>query len=443
MLLCIWMLGLYVLPAYATETISGELSCSHNFGEASDLDDVSHIKTCSLCGTSVTEAHDFGSGTIVTQATCTMEGSKSYSCSCGKTRTEIISKLEHNFGEWVKTGDSHERSCLNCTNKEFGKHSVKEEVIKEATCQETGSKKKYCTVCGISEMSILPKLTEHVYDNVCDSKCNVCEAERTTKHTYGSSWSRDHVGHWHECTKCGEKVDYRDHYPGPAATEDAPQLCLTCDYVIAQQKEHQHNYGKQWTKDETGHWYTCATCDVKKDFAQHIYDSDCDNYCNTCDFENPDAHDYGNDWQKDDKKHWSVCKICNQKTDPELHVPGPAATEDSPQLCTVCSFEMAPAQEHTHTFGPLWMYDGKTHWQACACGEQTVPAAHNWDNGSKNKDKTVTYLCMQCQAERSEKASGFPWWVLVIFLLMAAGGGAAAYIYYVLPQKQGGKFAAK
>ena len=32
---------------------------------------------------------------------------------------------------------------------------------------------------------------------------------------------------------------------------------------------------------------------------------------------------------------------------------------------------------------------------------------------------------------------------ILIFILLAAGGGAAAYVYYVLPQKQGGKFMTK
>ena len=148
-------------------------------------------------------------------------------------------------------------------------------------------------------------------------------------------------------------------------------------------------------------------------------------------------------WQTDANKHWSVCRVCNKKSDAQLHVPGPEATETQAQLCSVCGYEMAPAQEHVHSFGPVWMYDSKSHWQACICGEQTVPASHSWDDGTKNKDKTITFLCTQCHAEQVEKASGFPWWVLILFVLLGAGGGAAAYIYYVLPQKQGGKFAAK
>lgn len=479
--LCVFLLMSFVMPAFATEvgneatacnhswtttdqteatcTATGEkkLTCSlcgdqktetisatgHSFGSPVTVDDSSHKKICTICGTEETAAHSWDNGTVVSQATCVAEGSKTYTCTCGKTKTERLSKLEHDLGTWTKDSQNHERSCKNCTYKETGKHSIKEEVVKEATCLEAGSKKKYCTICDMSEMIVVSKLTTHTYDTVCDLDCNICGAKRTTSHSYGSSWSRDHTGHWHECTKCGEKVDFRSHYPGPAATEDAPQLCVTCDYVITQQKEHQHSYEKKWTKDDSGHWYKCASCDVKKDFAQHVYDSDCDSHCNVCDYENPDAHDYGNSWKTDERKHWAVCKTCNHKTDAEPHIPGDAATETQAQLCTVCGYEIEPVQEHEHSFGPTWMYDGKTHWQACICGEQSVPAEHTWNDGTKNRDKTVTYLCMQCQAEKIEKASGFPWWILIVFVLMAAGGGAAAYVYYYIPYKQTGKFSAK
>ena len=478
MFLCMLAMLSLVIPVCATETGSGSDSCSHNwievattatcsaggekkytcsicaeektesvpaaghsYGAPVPVDDTSHKQTCTVCGATETIAHNWGSETVITQASCTAEGSKSYTCVCGKTKTETLSKLAHDFNDWVKTADSHERTCKNCTNKESGKHSVTEEIIKEATCREAGSKKKYCTVCGTSEMIVVAKLTEHSYDNVCDSECNVCKAKRTTSHSYGSSWSRDHSGHWHECTKCGEKVDFRAHYPGPAATEDAPQLCLTCDYQIAAQKEHQHDYSKKWKQDESGHWYACSNCDVKKDFAKHVYDSPCDTYCNICDYENPSAHDYGNTWEMDERKHWGICKICGNKSKQELHIPGEEATETQAQLCTVCGYEIASAKEHVHSFGPEWMYDSKSHWQSCICGEQTVPAGHTWDDGAKNKDKTITYVCTQCHAEKTEKTSVFPWWVLIVFLLMASGGGAAFYIYYIVPQKQGGKFA--
>lgn len=400
-------------------------------------------------------------------ATCTATGEKTYTCGlCGEITRETLDKIPHNFDALVKVDESkHMLVCSMCkaAGQKFSHVWSDGEILTPSTCIKQGTRQLKCE-CGATATRVdslgahtydhdcdttcnvcnAVRTTTHSYDNACDPDCNACGEKRTTSHSYGSSWSRDHSGHWHECTKCGEKVDFRSHYPGPAATEDAPQVCLTCDYVIAQQKEHQHNYAKQWTQEESGHWYTCASCDVKKDFGTHVYDSDCDTHCNICNYENPDAHDYGNEWENDAKRHWAVCKTCNTKSEAELHIPGPEATETQAQLCTVCGYEMVPAQEHTHVFGPAWMYDGKSHWQTCACGEDTVPAAHTWDDGTKNRDKTVTYQCTQCLAVRTEKASGFPWWVLVIFLLLAIGGGVGAYIYYVvLPRKQVGKFSAE
>ena len=440
LLLCILILTSFGLPVFATESNpdTTEIPCEHNWVVTSE-----------------------------TAPSCTAAGERIYSCSiCSTTKSpDILEQIAHKFDKLEKVDEAKHRTvCSMCgTAGEENSHIWTDgDVLTPATCIQTGTRKLICS-CGASGTKVEPqgkhtydhdcdttcnvcnaaRTTSHTYDNACDPNCNSCDESRTVKHSYGSSWSRDHTGHWHECTKCGEKTDFRSHYPGPAATEESPQLCLTCDYVIAQQKEHQHNYGKKWSQDASGHWYQCASCDVKKDPGNHVYDSDCDAHCNVCDYENPDAHEYGNEWEKDNRKHWSVCKTCGQKTEAEFHIPGAEATENQPQLCTVCGYEIASAKAHVHSFGPVWMYDGKSHWQACACGEQTVPAAHNWDNGTKGKDKTVTYVCQQCQFEISEKKSGFPWWVLILFVLLAAGGGAAAYYYYVLPQQKGGKFAAK
>ena len=439
-LLCLMLLMAFAVPVFATEEntdTTQSAPCEHNW---------------TLTGE--------------TPATCAAQGEKIYTCSlCTESKTETLDTIPHKFETLQKVDEAkHMLVCSVCREPGQQESHVWSDgdIITPSTCIQTGTRKLVC-VCGATGTKVEPKgthtydhdcdttcnvcnaarTTSHTYDHACDPDCNACGEKRTTKHSYGSSWSRDHSGHWHECTKCGEKVDFRSHYPGPAATEDAPQLCLTCDYVITQQKEHQHNYGKKWSQDESGHWYECATCDVKKDFAKHVYDSDCDTHCNVCDYENPQAHEYGNSWQMDDSKHWSVCQVCNKKSEAEPHIPGAEATELQPQLCTVCGYEMNAVQEHVHAFGPDWMYDGKSHWQSCACGEQTVPAPHHWDDGTKNKDKTVTYVCEECQAEKTEEAAGFPWWVLILFVLLGAGGGVAAYIYYVLPQKQIGKFAAK
>ena len=39
-------------------------------------------------------------------------------------------------------------------------------------------------------------------------------------------------GHWHDCIYCDAHTDPEAHVPGPEATEEAPQICTVCDYVI-------------------------------------------------------------------------------------------------------------------------------------------------------------------------------------------------------------------
>ena len=44
---------------------------------------------------------------------------------------------------------------------------------------------------------------------------------------------------------------------------------------------------------------------------------------------------------KDENGHWDEC-ACGDKINAEKHIPGDAATEEKPQICTVCGYELAP-----------------------------------------------------------------------------------------------------
>lgn len=68
----------------------------------------------------------------VKEATCTEEGSRTLRCSCGETKTETISKLDHKFGEW--------------------------QVETVATTENAGVEKRVCSVCKKEETRIVPKI---------------------------------------------------------------------------------------------------------------------------------------------------------------------------------------------------------------------------------------------------------------------------------------------
>ena len=67
-------------------------------------------------------------------------------------------------------------------------------VTKEPTCTEQGEKTRTCSVCGYSETTEVPA-TGHTYDSDCDTDCNVCGAIRVPSHT-----DKDNDG---VCDNCG------------------------------------------------------------------------------------------------------------------------------------------------------------------------------------------------------------------------------------------------
>ena len=67
-----------------------------------------------------------------TEPTCTKDGSVTYGCSCGETRTERIPKTGHSWGQWQTT--------------------------REATCAHAGEQVRKCRVCGTKDTRKVDKL---------------------------------------------------------------------------------------------------------------------------------------------------------------------------------------------------------------------------------------------------------------------------------------------
>lgn len=247
------------------------------------------------------------------------------------------------------------------------------------------------------------------------------------------------------CTVCGKKVDEGDHYPGPAATEEKDQICLTCGYLLTRKLSHVHKFETEYTSDESGHWYACKDCNEKKDFSAHTYENPCDAKCSVCGFERENAHTYGDTFQYDEEYHWVVCTLCGNEGDHILHVPGDAATEDRGQICTVCGKELAPPLNHVHQ-PEKWTYDEQTHQGVCSCGMTMEEEPHTWDQGVENPDGTMTFTCTQCGAERQEgepkAAEGeFPWVLVIGIGALVLAIGAAAVLVAALVKKPSGKYA--
>lgn len=156
-----------------------------------------------------------------------------------------------------------------------------------------------------------------------------------------------------------------------------------------------HNLIPDWKVDASNHWHVCSICNGKEDIAAHIYDKErtadvykmsdatCTSkaiYYKSCEcgragtktFEVGDkdpAHHSGildPDWKSDGSKHWKEYSCCRAHAEEAAHTPGPAATEDAPQICTECGYELAPALAHTHVWG-AWISNGDgTHTRTCS-----------------------------------------------------------------------------
>ena len=80
-------------------------------------------------------SHNWGTGSVTTPATCVAEGVKTYTCSCGQTKTEVISATgQHSYGDW----NSGVRTCIVCTTAT--------ETCQHPTTQVSGAD-VVCTIC--------------------------------------------------------------------------------------------------------------------------------------------------------------------------------------------------------------------------------------------------------------------------------------------------------
>lgn len=330
----------------------------------------------------------------------------------------------HTYGEWSADETTHSRACTKCGATDSGGHTWYGELITVApTCKDGGGTAKVCTTCGlILIVEVTLPLTTHTYDNACDTECNVCGLKREITHNYSAAWSKNAKGHWHACTVCGAAGEVKAHYPGPAATEEKEQLCLTCGYVMMQKKNHIHKLDTVWSSDEFGHWYKCTGCSEQMSYADHSYTDSCDSDCDICGHTRTPLHTYGTDWQQDETTHSGVCTVCGEQGPVEEH-----SADDSGTACSFCGYPMEPPHEHSFD-GDVWGFDDHGHWHTCMCGEKQSSAPHEWDDGKKTGD-SIHYTCKVCGMERQEPVpeSNFPW-----FLLIAGIVGLAATVGIVV-----------
>ena len=261
----------------------------------------------------------------------------------------------------------------------------------EATCTATGlTEGKHCSVCNtvlVAQKVVRAKGHTEVVDAAVEATCtepgktegkhcSVCNtvlvAQQTVPvkaHDWGTQWisnDSDNDHHWHKCKNCNA-IDESTKAPHSwdnvkvttsATCTAAGEKTYTCTACSATKKE---------TIPATGHTpgaavrenIVAATCTTAGSYDEVVYCTACRNEVSrTQKTIDKLAHDYDTTkWVKaDENQHGHKCKNCDAITDLTAHVPGAAATETTPQLCTVCGYVIAPATHPDHT----WVFVAET-----------------------------------------------------------------------------------
>lgn len=322
-----------------------------------------------------------------TAPTCTAsgltEGSHCGNCMAVLREQESIPATGHRYNDCIAVdADTHKGTCTVCGYDDISSHNWDDgTIIEHPSCIALGKQRYTCADCGYEITEELPT-TSHSYDHDCDNTCNVCGDERTTSHSYSDTYQADRENHWYRCQVCGEETDAEPHTPGDAATEEAPQICTVCDYVLVPTLSHIHEFADTWSWDDSKHWHDCDTCPEYGDEDTHAFINACDPDCDVCGFTRQTSHAFATKWKMDSTTHWKQCVVCGFQDHVTDHTPGPDPTETSAQTCTVCGYELAPVLS---TEPPA---------------ETTVPPV---------------------QDEPAPEA-GYPWWILILILTATAIG---------------------
>ncbi len=186
----------------------------------------------------------------------------------GIYETDILTNDDHIHdlsSEYSFDKVGHWHVCSKCDDKvDYTPHTEASKTTVEPTISSKGEKTYYCSVCDyVMRIEEIPPIT-HIHD-------------------LSSTYSSDKSGHWYDCSKCDEKVDFAAHTEDKGtitleATETTDGImtykCSVCGYVMRTKTipaGHKHKFGTDWKTDSANHWHEC-TCGEKSDLGAHTED---------------------------------------------------------------------------------------------------------------------------------------------------------------------------
>lgn len=223
-----------------------------------------HWKKCSRCDVTDTESpHEWNSGEVTTQPTCTTAGQKTYTCTvCSATKVETLDALGHNFAKYdakaatcTEIGWNTYFTCTNCnytTYKEIAAlgHGKVSHKGKAATCTEKGwNAYDTCSRCDYTSYKEIAALGHDFTSN---------------------TWQSDAHRHWKKCSRCKAAGKKTQHTGGTATCKDRA-VCTTCSKAYGT-LDAKHHVGGTEIRDmvepttkkagHTGNSY-CKGCNTK------------------------------------------------------------------------------------------------------------------------------------------------------------------------------------
>ena len=131
---------------------SGEINPDKHSGALGDWqsDENNHWQEYSCCHVHADKApHNWDTGVIKKQPTCTTAGEKTYTCTvCNRTKTETVSATGHSWSkEWKSDTTHHWHDCKNA-NCDVTENSAKDGYAEHSGGTANCTQQAVCTICG-------------------------------------------------------------------------------------------------------------------------------------------------------------------------------------------------------------------------------------------------------------------------------------------------------
>lgn len=336
--------------------------------------------------------------TVITPATCTTDGEKSFTCDkCGQASTGVIPATGHKLTvKDHKDATCNEKGydvqvCSACNEEirteleiDLNAHKYDDGKVIEPTCSRDGYTVYTCAVCGNTKRENIIPHKEHVMEDIVVPA--TCQIQGYTRH---------------QCKNCD--YTYYDTYTDPLehdyeATVKAP-ACTERGYTVYTCKNCGYTYTDNYV-GASGHKYTkkvvAPTC-VSRGYTENI--------CDVC----------GNEYVSDYK---SATGHTYKRT-----VKDPTCTEEGYTLltCENCDYETksdirrAKGHNYEETITEsTCTTKGFITYTCTDCGDsykgkETDLAPHKWDKGTVTKQATylskgtIEYKCADCDAKYTEE----------------------------------------